>query len=240
MTFDGDALFLDLDGTLAPLFPRPDDTIIGVSIRRLLIRLQKAMGGRVAIVSGRSIAVIDRIVAIPGLAVAGIHGLERRSAAGHVTRVTAGTGLLAARHELADLVNQQPRLLLEDKGTSLGLHYRVAPELEAVAHAAAVSIAERHGLVLQYGKMVVEVREPGPDKGAALDAFMAEAPFQGARPIFVGDDMTDEAGFAAAQRFGGHGVLVGQPRSSAAAYCLDDVASVEAWLAASAAADTVS
>jgi trehalose 6-phosphate phosphatase len=92
-------------------------------------------------------------------------------------------------------------------------------------------MADRHGLELQSGKMVVEVREPGPDKGAALEAFMAHPPFHGARPIFVGDDLTDEAGFAAAVRLGGYGILVGQPRVSAATFRLADVSAVESWLA---------
>ena len=226
-----DALFLDLDGTLAPLFDRPDETILGISVRRQLVRLRQALDGRIAVVSGRSLAVIDRIVAIPGLAAAGIHGLERRSASGSVTRVKASAGLLSARRELASLVALTPRLLLEDKGASLALHFRMAPDLEAVAQAAAASIADRHGLVLQAGKMVVEVRQPGPDKGAAINAFMAEAPFQGARPVFVGDDITDEAGFAAVAGLGGHGILVGQPRPSAAIFRLTDIADVETWLA---------
>ncbi|KAB7645650.1 trehalose-phosphatase [Polymorphobacter fuscus] len=228
-----DALFLDFDGTLAPLFPRPDDTILGVTIRRLIIRLQQALEGRLAIVSGRSIATIDRIVAIPGLAIAGVHGLERRSAKGLVTRTMAGAGLAEARRELLALVTGLPRLLLEDKGASLALHYRTAPDLEAAARDAAQQAAARHGLELQSGKMVIEIREPGPDKGGAVDAFMAEPPFHGARPIFVGDDVTDEAGFAAAARLGGHGVLVAQPRPTAATFRLDDVTAVEMWLAES-------
>jgi trehalose 6-phosphate phosphatase len=229
-----DALFFDLDGTLAPLFPRPDDTILGVTIRRVLMRLQRALQGRLAIVSGRNIATIDRIVGIPGLAVAGIHGLERRIATGAVTRTIAGTGLIAARRELNALVAGAPRLLLEDKGASLALHYRTAPDLETAARDAADRVAAAHGLELQSGKMVIEVREPGPDKGSAVTAFMAEAPFHGSCPVFVGDDVTDEVGFAAAARLGGHGVMVGQPRPTAASFRLDDVAAVEAWLSDSA------
>jgi|APFEC2959095136_1045048.scaffolds.fasta_scaffold00080_56 trehalose 6-phosphate phosphatase len=228
-----DALFLDLDGTLAPLFPRPDDTIMGVTMRRLLIRMKTLLGGRIAVVSGRSIATIDRIVGIPGLAVAGIHGLERRSGAGAVTGVNAGAGVVAARRELSGLAERNPHLLLEDKGASLALHFREAPELEGIAHEAAMRAAERHGLVLQAGKMVVEIREPGPDKGAAVIEFMDEAPFAGATPVFVGDDITDEAGFVAAARLGGHGILVGQPRPTAAGFRLADTMAVEAWLLAS-------
>jgi trehalose 6-phosphate phosphatase len=230
-----DALFLDLDGTLAPLVPRPDDTILAISLRRLLIRLQRTLSGRLAIVSGRTIAVVDRIISIPSLAIAGVHGLERRGADGRVTRVTPGAGLDAARRDLSALVEQHPRILLEDKGASLALHFRMAPEMETIAATAAETAASGHGLELQPGKMVFEVREPGPDKGAALAAFMTEAPFAAGRPIFVGDDVTDESAFAAAAGLGGHGILVGQPRPSAAAFRLDDVADVERWLAESAA-----
>lgn len=228
-----DALFLDLDGTLAPLFPRPDDTILGVTMRRLLIRMKALLGGRMAVVSGRSITVVDRIVGIADLAVAGVHGLERRNAVGEVTRVIAGSGLVAARHELSALAGLQQHLLLEDKGASLALHFRAAPELADIAHEAARRAADRHGLVLQAGKMVVEVREPGPDKGAAIVEFMGEKPFKGARPIFIGDDITDESGFAAAARLGGHGILVGQARPTAAAFLLADTTAVEHWLLAS-------
>lgn len=230
-----DALFLDLDGTLAPIVQRPDDAILAVALRRVLVRLKRAMAGRLAIISGRSIIVVDRIVGIPALAVAGVHGLERRDAGGVVTRHVPAAALDAARAELAALVTLYPRILLEDKGLSLALHFRMAPDMAAVAGAAAEAVAVRHGLVLQPGKMVFEVRAPGPDKGAALAAFMAERPFAGARPVFVGDDVTDEAAFAAAAGLNGHGILVGPPRASAAAFRLDDVADVERWLAESAA-----
>ena len=228
----GDALFLDFDGTLVPLVQRSGDTILAISVRRVLIRLRTLLAGRIAIVSGRSLGVIDRMVAIDGLAVAGIHGLERRSATGIMATVVASERIAAVRREFGALVARWPQLFLEDKGPSLALHYRMAPDLAPIAREAATAAAERHGLALQTGKMVVEVREPGPDKGAAICAFMAEPPFSGARPIFVGDDVTDEAGFEAATRLGGFGVLVGLPRATAAAFRLADVQDVERWLAA--------
>lgn len=228
----GDALFLDFDGTLAPLVQRPGDTILAISVRRVLIRLRTLLAGRIAIVSGRSLGVIDRMVAIDGFPVAGVHGLERRSASGVMTKVAASERIAAIRQEFGALVTRWPQLYLEDKGPSLALHYRMAPDLAPIAREAAEAAASRHGLSIQTGKMVVEVHEPGPDKGAAVTAFMAEPPFSGARPVFVGDDVTDESGFAAATRLGGFGVLVGLPRATAAAFSLADVQDVEAWLAA--------
>ena len=228
----GDALFLDFDGTLAPLVQRPGDTILAISVRRALIRLRRLLAGRIAIVSGRSVAVIDRMVAIDGLPVAGIHGLERRSANGIMTRVKASDGIAAARIAFGALVTRLPQLLLEDKGPSLALHYRMAPDLAPIAREAAEAAADRHGLSLLTGKMVVEVHEPGPDKGAAVRAYMAEPPFEGARPIYVGDDATDESAFEAVAALGGFGVLVGLPRSTAAQFRLADVQDVEAWLSA--------
>lgn len=228
----GDALFLDFDGTLAPLVQRPGDTILAISVRRVLIRLRKLLAGRIAIVSGRSLGVIDRLVAIDGLPVAGVHGLERRGADGAMTKTVASNRIAAVREEFAALVTRWPQLYLEDKGPSLALHYRMAPDLAPVAREAAEAAADRHGLSIQNGKMVVEVHEPGPDKGGAVRAFMAEPPFSGARPVFVGDDVTDEAGFEAATRLGGFGVLVGLPRTTAATFRLTDVQDVEAWLAA--------
>ncbi|HMC91944.1 MAG TPA: trehalose-phosphatase, partial [Allosphingosinicella sp.] len=121
-----------------------------------------------------------------------------------------------------------------DKPASVALHYRLAPHREEEAVALAQSLAARTGLVVQRGKMVVELRPCGADKGDALRALMAEPPFAGARPVFVGDDVTDEDGFRAATALGGLGIIVGPPRETAAHYRLPDVEAVHRWLAAGA------
>ncbi len=227
------ALFLDLDGTLAPIAARPQDVCLDDSHRDLLRRLSEHQGGRLAILSGRTIADIDRILGGVIVPVAGVHGLERRGADGRVQRAEPSPGLATARSVLRAYVQERPELLLEDKGLSLGLHYRAAPQLGAESRNLADRLAQAHDLTLQPGDMVVELRTPGADKGDALAAFMAEPPFAGAIPVFVGDDLTDENAFTAARALGGTGVLVGSGRPTSAQSRLADVGAVFAWIEAS-------
>ena len=120
--------------------------------------------------------------------------------------------------------------VVEEKPFGAALHYRQAPDAGAACDALAETIAARTGLTLQHGKMVAELRVPGGDKGDAVRRFMAEPPMAGARPVFVGDDLTDEAGFRAAEALGGWGILVGGPRATAAHYGLSGVKDVHEWL----------
>jgi trehalose 6-phosphate phosphatase len=227
------ALFLDLDGTLAPISPRPEDVGPEQARTALLRALAQALDGRLAVISGRTLGEVDRILDRSVLAVAGVHGLERRFADGAVWRAQASPGLEAARAALAPLIAAWPGAWLEDKGLSVAVHYRAAPAAAEAVRSAAEMLARDGALVLQAGHMVLELRTPGPDKGDAVAAFMAHAPFSGARPVFVGDDLTDERGFAAAAGMSGFGVLVGRDRETAAAAGLADVAAVRAWLQAS-------
>ena len=227
------ALFLDLDGTLAPIAPRPQDVRLDEAHRAVLRRLARHLEGRLAILSGRTLADIDRILGGAVAPAAGVHGLERRGEDGRVQRAAPSPGLTAARSVLKAYVAENPALLLEDKGLSLGLHYRAAPQLGATSRALAERLAKAHDLALQPGDMLVELRTPGPNKGDALRAFMAEAPFTGAAAVFVGDDLTDEEGFCAARGLGGKGVLVGPGRDTSATSRLADVGAVFAWIEAS-------
>ena len=227
------ALFLDLDGTLAPIAPRPQDVYLDEGHRALLQRLSQHLGGRLAILSGRTIVDVDRILGGVIVPVAGVHGLERRTAGGVIHQTDPSPGLAAARSVLRAYVAEQPKLILEDKGLSLALHYRGAPERGSESRNLADRLAQAHGLALQPGDMVVELRTPGPHKGDALAAFMAEPPFACAVPTFVGDDRTDEDGFITARALGGSGVLVGPDRPTAASRRLADVGAVFAWIEAS-------
>lgn len=224
------ALFLDLDGTLAPIMDRPE--MVGPDPRRtrLLERLAARLEGRLAIISGRSLEDLDRILEGRASAVAAVHGLVWRSADGQVVRTPPHPGLAHAAEELRRFAFAHAGALVEDKGLSIALHYRLAPGLAERARFQAEALARETGLTLQPGDCVLELRTPGPRKGEALAAFMAEPPFRGFRPVFVGDDLTDEDGFRAARDLGGFGVLVGPPRPSAAAHRLDDVAATLAWL----------
>jgi len=231
----GAALFLDLDGTLAPIASRPE--AVGPDPRRteVLRRAQAALEGRLAVVSGRTLDVVDRILDGAVTCAAGVHGLERRAADGSVARPRPHPQLAAVRQALSAFAAAWPGVLVEDKGLSVALHYRLAPAAEAAVREEAERLGGAAGLAIQHGRKVIELRTPGADKGAAVAAFMAEPPFAGAAPIFVGDDLTDEHGFEAAERLGGFGVLVGPPRRTTARYGLADVDAVLDWLSASAA-----
>ena len=226
------SLFLDIDGTLAEFKRLPGEVVPTARRTGLLKALCERLAGRVALISGRTLADVDRITEGVVLAASGVHGLERRGASGHLQSCEPHHGIAHAREVFSALVETHPTLVIEDKRLGLVLHYRTAPELDDLANAAAARVAEASGLALQRGDMMAEVRTPGADKGDALRAFMAEAPFLGFAPIYVGDDLTDEHAFDAAQSLGGYGVLVGAPRKTSARYRLEDVEAVLSWLEA--------
>jgi trehalose 6-phosphate phosphatase len=229
------AYFFDLDGTLIDFAPTPAAVRVGEDLRLLLGRLYRMTGGAVALMSGRPIVDIDRLFPKAHLPVAGLHGLERRSAAGKITRHPVPKRRLehARRRISASLNGKRPGLLLEDKGLSLALHYRRAPRLAAYAHRLARSLLPALGknrFCIQRGKYVVELRPSGKDKGVGVREFMNEAPFRGRTPVFVGDDATDEFGFATVNRLGGVTIKVG-PGRTVARWRLRDVRAVQEWLA---------
>lgn len=227
------ALFLDFDGTLAEIAPVPDAARLAPGMLEAVARAHACVSGRVALLSGRPISVLRQLVPVPGLAMAGVHGLERAHGDGRIEAPPPHPGLAEARNVLTSLAAEQPGLLIEDKHLSIGLHYRDAPWARAQATEVVSRLARAHGLEVQTGKMVVELRTPGPDKGDALIAFMGQPPFAGHMPVFIGDDDTDEAAFRAAAAHGGHGIRVGQPAGpTSAAYVLQDVAAVARWLGA--------
>jgi trehalose 6-phosphate phosphatase len=225
------SLFLDLDGTLAPIELRPE--AVGPAPRRtaLLRRLGDGLSGRLAVVSGRNLESIDAILDAAVPSAAGVHGLERRRGGGEILRSAPHPGLGEAKAALERFAATTPGVLVEDKGLAVTVHYRLAPQFGADALRLADGLARELGLSLQTGDMVAELKTPGADKGDALKAFMAEAPFAGAKPVFIGDDVTDEDGFKAAHELGGFGVLVGTPRETIAEYRLNDVDDVLDWLA---------
>ena len=226
----GGSLFLDFDGTLVQLAERPDAVQVEQTLLDLLSRLQLSMGGRVALLSGRAVADIRSWLHPLRFPVAGSHGLERV----HVDTELAAVGRPAKMEQAITLFEEvaaaHPGVLVEDKPFGLALHYRLAPSAELVCRDAAERAAQVTGLELQPGKMVFELKPSGSSKGLALEQFMEEEPFMGTRPVFLGDDLTDENGFAAARRLGGAGVLVGPERPTTAGYRLPDVSAVHHWL----------
>jgi len=226
---DDVALFTDLDGTLAPLAERPGLVKPDAGRRRMLARLQRSLDGRLAVVSGRGLDDLDRILEHDVTAVSAAHGLVRRSADGVVRAAPRPAALDDARDALDAFVRADRGLLLEDKGPAIALHYRRSPAAAEACQDLVRRLALAGDLLVQQGDMVVELRAPGPDKGDALRAFMAEAPFAGFMPVFIGDDLTDEHGFDAAAALGGFGVVVGPRRPTAALYALADVAAALDW-----------
>jgi len=209
------ALFLDFDGTLVELAPTPDEVVVAPELVEALRVIRARLDGRLAIVSGRPIAQIDALLAPLTLPVAGVHGMERRDAGGmlHYAPIPSFSALqshalqLAARH---------PRLRVEQKRGALALHYRQAPELERLCKSEMRSaIRECPGMLLLYGKMVIEAKPAGVTKATAIRDFLAEPPFIGSRPLFAGDDTTDEDGFAFVQQAGGLGLKIGTEPSVA-------------------------
>jgi trehalose 6-phosphate phosphatase len=232
------AFFFDVDGTIVELASSPSAVRLDPAMHALLRQLFTASAGALALVTGRHAADIDAIFSGPPFPVASQHGLERRDVKGAVTRAaTDPDAIAAARIDLQDAVGSHPRLLLEDKGSTLALHYRAAPALASFAHRMMRAARQRAGpgYQLQQGKCVIELVPKAVDKGRAILEFMAEPPFRGRTPVFVGDDLTDEAGFAAVNGLGGYSVKVGNG-ASAARWRLASVDAVKAWLECGAAA----
>ena len=227
------AFFLDVDGTLLEFAATPDAVRPGPGLLGTLEALRQASGGALALLSGRRIDDLDRIFWPLRLAAAGVHGLERRHADGSI-EIMASDAIAALREPLAAFARQDPGLHLEDKGLALALHYRRAPHQEAATRAFARGLAARSSAALRLleGKMVVEFHARDADKGRAIEAFMAEPPFCGRRPVFAGDDVTDEDGFRAVRRLGGIALRIGTRGPSAAEWHLPSVAALHAWLQA--------
>ncbi len=229
------ALFLDFDGTLVAFAQQPDGVVIDAGLPALLADLCARLDGALALVTGRTLDGLDAILGPPRYAAAGLHGLEWRLADGETHRSGTPVGARRIVEALVERFGDDPRLYIEDKGASVALHYRRAPKRAEACMAALRELATAPAFEILHGHYVVEARPRGVHKGAALKAFAAHAPFAGRKPVFVGDDRTDEDGFRAALVQGGYGVKVG-PEPSIARYRIPTVKGVNAWLTASLAA----
>jgi trehalose 6-phosphate phosphatase len=205
-------LFLDVDGTLLEFAATPDAVRVPPGVRRHLPALRDLLGGALALISGRTIDNLDELFAPLHLPVAGIHGLERRDAAGEVHRFRSYEHELAGvRDELRQLVFRHAGLLLEDKGSALALHFRRAPQLASVAIHTMRAVVEGLGadFELLEGALCCEIKPARADKATAIAAFLGEQPFSGRVPVFIGDDLTDNDGFRLVQQRGGLTIAVG-------------------------------
>lgn len=226
----GLSLFLDFDGTLVGLAPRPEAIRPAARLGERIAGLADRLDGCLALVSGRALSDIERHIGPLGVASAGSHGTDIRARDGRVIGVSPRSLPAALQRELRGFAERNG-LDYEDKPHGGALHYRRRPEQEGAARRFASALAETHGWALQEGKFVIELVAPGASKGGAVRALMAEPPFAETRPVFIGDDLTDEAGFAACEDHGGFGILVGDRVPTAARFRLPDVDSVHRWLA---------
>lgn len=231
---DGAALFLDFDGTLVDLAPRPDMVAVDSGLAALMRALTARLEGRLAIISGRAAGEIAALFGAPGFAIAGSHGMEILHADGRRAIAERPAALDAIQAEMRAFAAADAGLIVEAKPLGVALHYRGAPAFAPAAQALASRLAADHRLRLQPGKMMIEVRSAAGDKGQALATLMREPEMASARPVFAGDDDTDEPAFVAAIDSGGYGILVGEPRITSATHRLPDVAAMRAWLAGAA------
>jgi trehalose 6-phosphate phosphatase len=227
------AILLDIDGTILDLAPAPQEVWVPTGLRRTLTRLDTLTGGALALVSGRSLNDIDLIFSPLQLAAIGGHGAELRLAAdGDVMhRAKALDGAL--KRQLAGISELGPGILAEDKGYSLAIHYRLAPEKGDTVRAAVEKIcagAKPGSVEILPGKLVIEIKAAGINKATAVRELMEHAPFTGRNPIFIGDDTTDEPVFAIISQFGGLGFSVGRIAPDVNGH-FEKPESVRAWLA---------
>lgn len=225
------AWFFDLDGTLAEIRPHPDQVAIPDAVLQMLHRLAMQNAGALALISGRSMVELDALTTPFRFPLAGVHGAERRDIHGQTHIVTLPQALKRdVYNQLSAALENLPGAELESKNMAFALHYRQAPQHEAALLMLAKRITARWPqLALQPGKCVLEIKPRGSDKGEAIAAFMQESPFAGRTPLFIGDDLTDETGFAAVNRAGGMSIKVGCGETQAN-WRLASVADVWRWL----------
>jgi len=224
------ALMLDMDGTLIDIAPTPDAVIVPSGLPDAVAALRDALGGALAIVTGRPIETVDRLFGDAPGAVAGEHGgAVRRRPGDPVERPDLPSPPASWLQAAETLAGSFPGALLERKARGFALHYRLAPEAGPVFHAALSALLEGDsGFHLHPAHRLWEVRPLGADKGGAVVALMQRPPFSGRLPVFIGDDVTDEDGMREARKLGGAGYRVDA--------VFGDPEGLRSWLRASATA----
>lgn len=233
LSFLSCALFLDIDGTLLDIAPSPDAVQAPAKLGEILQTVSQKLNGALALVTGRRIDFVDELFPVHRFSVAGLHGAERRNHSGDVRRVEPDANFIKAQTYLREMAEKTPGVLFEDKYAAAALHFRNAPTMHSEVERyikVAASIAGI-GWTVQRGKMVVELRPVGHDKGAALRQFMTEPVFKCRTPLVFGDDLTDEPMFRAARDLGGFAIRVGDDlRQSSATALLPTPSDLRSWL----------
>ena len=208
----GWALFLDFDGTLVDIVERPDAVSVDPELPAILDRLKRRLGGALAIVSGRSIDFLDHHLQPYAFDIGGLHGLEHRIGDRfHQCQPEDHPRLRDMVDQLEDVLALKTGVLIEDKGCSVAVHWRLAPQERDFVLSTARSAVEALGpeYRVQYGKAVAEILPAAAGKGRMIETFLRQAPYLGRRPIFAGDDLTDENGFASINAHGGLSIRIG-------------------------------
>jgi len=228
------AFLLDVDGTILDIAASPRQVWVPADLRRTLPRLATATGGALALVSGRSINDIDLIFSPLQFAAVGVHGAEMRLSGDGEVRPRVAPLRTELKRKLATVGELGPGILVEDKGYSLALHYRLAPQKGPALLAAVTKICQSEGdeerVEILPGKLMVDVKPAGINKGDAVSELMQHAPFAGRRPIFIGDDTTDVPVFNLVPKFGGLAFSVGGIAAAVDGH-FDTPEAVRAWLA---------
>jgi trehalose 6-phosphate phosphatase len=208
------AILLDIDGTLLDLMPTPREVWVPPGLRETLNGLLRKTSGALALVSGRSLNDIDLIFAPEEFPAVGGHGAEMRlSTDGEAVASHAPPMDKELKKRLAAIAALSPGILLEDKGYSLALHYRLAPHAEkAIYEAVSLIRADLPNAPIEVlpGKCVCEIKHSGFTKATGVRELMTHAPFKGRKPMFIGDDVTDETVFAIMPDFDGVAFSVGR------------------------------
>lgn len=226
------ALFLDIDGTLLEFSDHPEKVIVTEALIEILTTLSDTFSGALALASGRAIADIDGLFDPYMGPAAGLHGVEIRMSDGDIQSAADDDALAKTRDALDQQFGNTAGIMIEDKGACVAIHYRNAPEqkplVQDVVERTHATLGDDYKLLA--GNMVFEIKPSSVDKGKAIGTLMADAPFKGRRPIFLGDDVTDEDGFAVVNELDGIAVCVGGRKPTVAPYRLSDVAAVHTWL----------
>lgn len=229
------ALFLDIDGTLVGFDEDPALVAIDASVLNLIRRLRDRNEGALGILSGRSLAQVDALLNPLCLPSGALHGQELRDPFQVISQWQPPPGIAAeVEARVRKAVSGLEGVFLESKsGVNFALHFRAALHQASAARRVAESIARASGgkYEVQLGDCVAELKPVGSSKGLAMQFLMDHPPFRGRRPVVVGDDLTDEEAFAAANRMGGFGVVVGARTPTSASYRLPNPSAVHAWLA---------
>jgi trehalose 6-phosphate phosphatase len=227
------ALLLDIDGTILDVAPTPTSVVVPETLRASLAELQVRCGGALALVSGRLIETIDGLFSPLRLAAIGGHGAQMRMHADEPVRLRTGPTIGSALRKLISGISPDPRVVVEDKGSSLAVHYRLAPDLGPALELKVRSIVDAvtaSSLEVMHGKLVIEIKSGKVNKGEAVRELMRNPPFAQRTPVFVGDDVTDESVFRILPGLGGVGYSVERFMTGVSG-CFPTPGDVRAWLA---------